>query len=195
MTKHITRIALALVVAQVLVIFTSWLVSATLPQNVVHSLLSSEGIRWFFGRFTDNMQTPVLVWLLLASLAVAVARSCGFTLRTQTYRQRFALQLVVLLVLVIVIVMGLLTLVPRAILLSSSGELFPSSASACLIPVLCGSVFAASVLYGLASGRFSSFRDVTKSLQTEATHVLPLVLLYVLSAQLIASLLFVFNWE
>ena len=48
-------VALLLGVGQVVLILTSWLLTAAMPENFPRSLLSAEGIRWFFGRFVGNV--------------------------------------------------------------------------------------------------------------------------------------------
>ena len=49
-------VALLLGVGQVVLILTSWLLTAAMPENFPRSLLSDEGIRWFFGRFVGNVE-------------------------------------------------------------------------------------------------------------------------------------------
>ena len=63
-TKFWAWLTLVLAALQILLILVSWIVSSATQQTYVHSLLSSEGIRWFMGRFSENLATPVLVWLL-----------------------------------------------------------------------------------------------------------------------------------
>ena len=64
--------ALTLLVAHAVLIILSWLLSA-MGQEDVRSLLSSEGIRWFVGEFTLMLASPLLVWLLLALVALGMA--------------------------------------------------------------------------------------------------------------------------
>lgn len=58
-----------LILAQIVLVLASWLITAAMPDVFPRSLLSPEGIRWFFGTFTANLQSPWLVWLLLISIA------------------------------------------------------------------------------------------------------------------------------
>ena len=51
--------ALALVLAQLLLMLGSWLWSAALPLSGVRSMLSGEGIRWFLGHFADKMEYTI----------------------------------------------------------------------------------------------------------------------------------------
>ena len=64
--------ALALLVMQLLLMLGSWFYSAAFPMSGVRSLLSGEGMRWLLGHFSDIMATPVLVGLLLLSMATDV---------------------------------------------------------------------------------------------------------------------------
>ena len=73
----LSYVALALIIAQVALFLVSWLITAARPEIAMHSLLSSEGLRWFFGQFVQNLATPVLVWLLLLSVAYGCVVSSG----------------------------------------------------------------------------------------------------------------------
>ena len=66
-----------LILAQIALVLVSWLITAAMPDVFPRSLLSPEGIRWFFGTFTANLQSPWLVWLLLISIAWGTLRASG----------------------------------------------------------------------------------------------------------------------
>ena len=68
MKRWLAHIAMLLLVGQLLLLLVSWLLSAVFPVSGIHSLLSGEGLRWFFGSFADMLATPVLVWILLRSM-------------------------------------------------------------------------------------------------------------------------------
>lgn len=70
-------VALLLGVGQVVLILTSWLLTAAMPESFPRSLLSAEGIRWFFGRFVGNVESPLLVWLLLFSFMLGALQHSG----------------------------------------------------------------------------------------------------------------------
>ena len=59
----------AMLVAQVMLFLVSWLVTAASPETNMRSLLSNEGIRWFFGSFTDNVAVQPLVWIIVLAMA------------------------------------------------------------------------------------------------------------------------------
>lgn len=183
--------------AQILTILVSWLITATLPTLPVRSLLGSEGIRWFFARFTDNLASPLLVWIILAGMALGVLRLSGLSkalrhLQQNEYRQRFALKLVLFEVVVFAIVIGLLTLIPQAILLGVTGHLFPGSFSQSIVAILCFIGCATSITFGLQSGTFRTLTDIFKALSSGIGSLAPWIVVYVIAAQLYHSILFVF---
>ncbi|MBO4826363.1 MAG: AbgT family transporter [Prevotella sp.] len=198
--KYVGRLASVLFALQLLLFLVSWLLAAVSPGTSVRSLLAGEGVRWFFGRFVDNLATPLLVWLLLAALAYGALRSSGLlpTLRQLLsgprlpFRSRYGLTIVLVEVILVVVVMVLLTAIPHAVLLSATGHLFPSSFSRSLVPVVCFAVILVSVSFGLATGRFRSSDDVFNALSSGVASWLPLWLLYVLAVQFYCSVCYVF---
>ena len=183
--------------AEVLLVLLSWILSATMTEHV-HSLLSSEGIRWFFGSFSAMLASPWLVWLLLLAMAGGCLWQSGILspltshLSLLTYRHRMALRTTVGIVVLYVLAILALTVVPHAVLLSATGQLFPSPFSRALVPIVSFGVLLASAVYGWASGRFSSFADVIASLAYGIQQAAPLFILYVVAVQFYASLKFVF---
>ena len=165
--------ALTLLVAHAVLIILSWLLSA-MGQEDVRSLLSSEGIRWFVGSFSAMTASPLLVWLLLLLSAAGCVRQSGVASlwgqhRSLTYRERIALRVALFFLVGYVVIVGLLTLVPHAILL-----LF-------------------SVAYGVMAGRLRSLGDVLHSLSFGIARGASLVILYFLLIQFYESLRFVFG--
>ena len=70
MKNKLGYVVIVLSLTQIAVILLSWLITAANPDWALHSLLSSEGIRWFFGSFVSNQLTSWLVYLMVASIAV-----------------------------------------------------------------------------------------------------------------------------
>lgn len=207
-SKVLAMVALSLALAEVMLILVSWLLTAAVPEASMRSLLSSEGIRWFFGHFSDNLATPVLVWLLLVSIAYGAMRSTGLLgvivdlmnkvfrkkkpVKHLDFQQRFAVRLVVVELIAILVVMVLLTAVPHAVLLSVTGDLFPSSFSKSLIPSVCFSCCVFSISYAMMSGRMKRLKEILYSLSVGLTYAAPWFLIYVLGAELYFSIRFVF---
>ena len=85
------------------------------------------------------------------------------------------------------------TAVPHAVLLSATGDLFPSPFSASLMPVLAFSLCVSSIVYGVIAGTFQSLRDVYEALLYGIRWAAPVFLFYILIIQFYESLLFVFS--
>lgn len=184
------------IVLQILVILGSWFVTVVFPTLPVRSMLSSEGIRWFLGQYTSNLASPLVVWLVLAGMTYGTLRSSGLSRAIMyfsniSYRQRFALKVVVAELIFFAIVLFLMTFLPQAILLSVTGELFPSSFSRSLIPFVCFLLTLFSITYGLINASFSSLTDIFCSLTSGITAISPWLVIYVFVIQLYYSILFV----
>ncbi len=187
-------IALALALAQVLLVLTSWLVTAAMPDVFDHSLLSPGGIRWFFGQFQDNLASPVLVWLLLGSIAWGALHESGlWGFDTSEYRQRIAMRLVVVELVVLLAILAALTLVPHAILLNVMGGLVSSSFSSSIVPYVCFAVVFMSVSFGMMSGKLRGLESIFGALTGGIDRLSPLFLLYVLADQLFYSFLYLLS--
>jgi len=187
---------------QALIIPMSWLLSAAIPDSHVHSLLSNEGVRWLFGHITENIASPVLVWIVLLCIAIgAVVRSKlakalfsnDKTSAPKTYQERMAIRVVIIEIILAIVIMFLLTAIPHAILLSATGQLFPSSFSRSILPTTCATMVVCSVTYGLVSGTINNLTSFTDTLTYGIAKGAPFILLYVIAAQLIASIMFVIN--
>lgn len=187
--KVVNYLVLTLAVAQLLLILGSWFVTAAWPDLPMRSLLSSEGIRWLFGTFAQNLLTPLLAWLLLGSVAYGAVVSCGLTelRRPFTFRQRSALRFVAVEALLFLVVLLLLTLIPQAPLLSATGQLFPSAFSDGLVPFLCFAVTVLALTYGLTTARLSTLGDVLHALTVGFSKCASLWLLYILGVEFYAS--------
>lgn len=184
------------IVLQILVILGSWFVTVVFPTLPVRSILSSEGIRWFLGQYTSNLASPLLVWLVLAGMTYGALRSSGLSRAIMyfsniSYRQRFALKVVVAELVFFAIVLFLMTFLPQAILLSVTGELFPSSFSRSLIPIVCFLLTLFSITYGLINTSFTSLTDIFNSLTSGITAISAWLVIYVFVIQLYYSILFV----
>ena len=192
--------AVALAAAEFVVVLVSWLVGPLVPALPVRSVLSGEGARWFVGSFTDNVSSPLLVWLLLCQVAYGALTHGGLWRavsrvvrhRQLDYRERHAFYAVVLLLAMTVAAVILLAFVPHAILLGVSGGLFPSPFSAGIMPVAAFSVTVLSVAYGVFSGVLVSVSDVFRCLYAGVVDSAPLIPLYILASQLYHTLVFVF---
>ena len=196
MKRLLAYLVLALALAEVVLVLASWLLSATMAGNV-RSLLSSEGVRWFFGGFTAMLASPWLVWLVLLAIAGGCLWQSGIVsirlpLSSLHYRQRVALRTALILLVIYVAAILALTLVPHAVLLSATGRLFPSPFSRAFVPIVSFGVLLVSVAYGWASGSFRSIASIVSAMSTGIAAAAPLFILYVVLVQFYESLRFVF---
>lgn len=183
-----------LVLAQLLLMLVSWIWSAAVPASGVRSMLSSEGIRWFFGHFAEMLATPLLVWILLLAAAYGCVVSSGLLRGQRAYRAQRARVVTMLFAVIYVGVVLLMTVVPHAVLLSADGSLWPSPFSSSLVPLVSFGIMAAALIYGTVSGSFLTLGHAVQSLVRGLQSVAPLLLLYILLAQLYYSLSFVFQF-
>ena len=205
------QVAIFLLMAELLLFILSWLLSATRMEGV-RSLLSSEGIRWFFGSFTEIVASPLLVWLLLGLCAwgciqrsglLSLFTSSPFHLFTfspltshpspLTYREKVALRVSLVFLVIYVVMIALLTLMPHAILLSATGSLFPSAFSRSLVPIIAFGLCLVSITFGLVSGRLRDIGDTFAALSSGIAQGAPLIILYLFLIQFYESLRFVFG--
>ena len=187
-----------LLIAQVLLVLVSWLLSASMTEGV-HSLLSSEGIRWFVGQYVNMLASSLLVWLLLLSMAFGCIRSCGLSESNNRranpffrYRELAALRLSAIIVILYVLLILSMTVIPHAVLLSATGSLLPSAFTRAIVPILSVGMILFSVTYGLSVGSFKSVHNIVNSLSNGIAWAAPLFVLYVLLLQFYESLKFVF---
>ncbi len=187
-------LAFLLAVGQVLLILASWLLTAAMPDSFSRSLLSAGGIRWFFGRFVDNIESPLLVWLLLLSFVYGVVDHSGILhYKASEYRQRIAMRLALFEGIFFILLMLALVMAPHAILLNVMGGLFPSSFSASLVPYCCFSLMVMSVSYGVMSDRMKNVVSVYEAIVYGTGKSGGLLLIYVIGAQLYHSIIFLFS--
>ena len=201
--KTIHHISVVCALAQIVLILVSWLWSAAVPDSSVNSLLSARGVRWFFGSYVDNEASPILVWLVLLGLAIGSLRSSGSCRAMRqaflrqgpplTSLQKFAFRSSLVLFLLELAAVAGLTMLPHAVLLSVSGDLFPSSFSVAIIPIVAFVCVTVSIFYGLLANHYHSFADVGRGVCSEHRLLVALLLLYVVASQLINSLIYVFE--
>ena len=191
-----SRLCMVLLVAEGVLVIVSWLLSA-LRLEGVRSLLSSEGVRWFIGGFSNIVASPLLAWLLLILIACGSIQQSGVvSLFSQkgpkSFRDKLALRVACVFLALYVLVICLLTLMPHAILLSAKGSLFPSAFSRSILPIVCFGITLFSVVYGMMSGHKKTGEDVIGILTYGIRQGSSLIIIYIFAIQLYASLRFVF---
>ena len=190
-------LCLVTVIAETLLVILSWLLSAMRVEGV-RSLLSSEGIRWFFSSFSDLLASPVLVCLLVLMCALGCLQKSRVTTifsgkKSINFRDRLALYVALAFLLIYVVIILLLTLMPHAILLSATGHLFPSAFSRSLVPIIAFGISIFSVAFGLMSGVMRNLSDILQALSFGIAKGAPLLVFYLFAVQLVGCLRFVFG--
>lgn len=198
-------IALGLIVLQLLIVFSSWLITAAFPEVNINSLLSGRGLRWFAGQFTNNLKSNMLVWLMLLSidwgvyktsglhniLCKLLRRHCNFS--ELRYRERVGIRLVLFGFLCFIALSIVFTMLPEAPLLSVTGSLFPSSFSSGLVPALSLIVVVSSLSYGIACGKLKTLSEIYNSISSGLMFCSKLFPMYILLVQLFYIIVYVFN--
>lgn len=185
---------LLLALAQIVLVLLSWLITAAMPEAFPRSMLSPEGIRWFFGSFTENMESPWLVGLLLIYIAWGTLQTSGLLHFDRTiYRHRNALRLVLIELVLFVAVILLLTVVPHAILLNVMGGIEASSFSRSILPYICFAVIVMSLSFGAVSNRLQGIEAMGESLSEGIRMAAPYFVIYILANQLYSSIEYLFR--
>lgn len=185
---------LLLALAQIVLVLLSWLITAAMPEAFPRSMLSPEGIRWFFGSFTENMESPWLVGLLLICIAWGTLQTSGLLHFDRTiYRHRNALRLVLIELVLFVAVILLLTVVPHAILLNVMGGIEVSSFSRSILPFICFAVIVMSLSFGAVSNRLQGIEAMGESLSEGIRMAAPYFVIYILANQLYSSIEYLFR--
>lgn len=201
--------AVLLIVAEMLTVVLSWLGSALYSDGSIVSLLSSEGVRWFVGSFASIVATPYVVYLILIGMAIGMVKASGvgdaIALILKTLREGksfkslagnpdfhpIAMQISLFTLLLFIIIISLLTFLPHAVLINASGTIVSSSFSRGIIPILCFGVTTSSTVYGIFSSNINTVESFATAFTRGLSAITPLLLLYILTAQLYYSITYV----
>ncbi len=189
--------ASAIILAEIVLIILSWLITAAYPELSMRSILSGEGVRWLLGHFVDNQMSPVMVWMMLIAIAVGAVVKSGLlgTLRSighLNYRERLALRLVSCELIVSAFILILLTSVPNAVLLNVTGKIYPSSFSDSIVPIMSFIFCVCSITFGSTVGRITLSTGFFDILTYGIIKSAPLFVIYILLAELYHTVCFVF---
>ncbi len=195
MKSRLPYLALALLIVWVLLVLFSWIFTALHPTAPLRSLFSAEGIRWLFGHNVETLAKPVLVWIVLGTMAygpVTISGLCKLRLPLGI-RERFSLRLVSAELVVVIVIMALLTLLPQPVLLSATGNVSHSSFLYSLVPVICLTLMVIGLTYGVSVGSIKGLREAYNSIVYGFKYGGHLILFYILLTMLYATVCFVFG--
>ena len=192
----IAFITCSLLLLQIMVVILSWMIKTIYPEFNGRSLLSGEGVRWFLGNFTNNVASNILVWIILIGLSWGAIRASNILQvfkrsHTLSYRERLGFRVVLIEIMIWVIVIVLLSFIPHAAMLSITGQLFPSSFSKSIVPLIAFIALFSSITYGLIIGRLRKGNLIIEALSNGIKQIAPYIIIYIILVQLIYSIKFV----
>ena len=193
---NITFITCSLLLFQIMVVILSWMIKTIYPDFNGRSLLSGEGVRWFLGNFTNNVASNILVWIILLGLSWGAIRASNILQvfkrsHTLSYRERLGFRVVLIEIMIWFIVIALLSFIPHAAMLSITGQLFPSSFSKSIIPLIAFIALFSSITYGLIIGRLRKGNLIIEALSNGIKQITPYIIIYIIFIQLFYSVKFV----
>ena len=193
---NITFITCSLLLLQIMVVILSWMIKTIYPDFNGRSLLSGEGVRWFLGNFTNNVASNILVWIILIGLSWGAIRASNILQvfkrsHTLSYRERLGFRVVLIEIMIWVIVIVLLSFIPHAAMLSITGQLFPSSFSKSIVPLIAFIALFSSITYGLIIRRLRKGNLIIEALSNGIKQIAPYIIIYIILVQLIYSIKFV----
>ena len=193
---NIAFITCSLLLLQIMVVILSWMIKTIYPDFNGRSLLSGEGVRWFLGNFTNNVASNILVWIILIGLSWGAIRASNILQvfkrsHTLSYRERLGFRVVLIEIMIWVIVIVLLSFIPHAAMLSITGQLFPSSFSKSIVPLIAFIALFSSITYGLIIGRLRKGNLIIEALSNGIKQIAPYIIIYIILVQLIYSIKFV----
>ena len=186
--------------AEIILVFFSWIISSIYPESNVHSLLGSEGIRWLLGSYTDNLCRTPLIYLLLVAMAYGMYKRSGIQQCIKkylkgvrlSYRERLSFIFIAIEIIMTISIIILLTCIPHALLLSVSGDLFPSSFSKSLVPMASMLLLLIGTTSGIILGKMRSINEWGNAMSDGLRDFSPFVLLYLFIMQFACTIKFVF---
>ena len=193
---NIAFITCSLLLLQIMVVILSWMIKTIFPEFNGRSLLSGEGVRWFLGNFTKNVASNILVWIILLGLSWGAIHSSKIIQVLKyshilSYKERLGLQIILIEIMVWFSGIVLLSFVPHATMLSITGELFSSSFSKSIIPLIAFIVLLNSISYGFIVGRFRKGSQIIEALSNGIKQITPYIIIYIIFIQLFYSVKFV----
>ena len=193
---NITFITCSLLLLQIMVVILSWMIKTIYPEFNGRSLLSGEGVRWFLGNFTNNVASNILVWIILIGLSWGGIRASNILQvfkrsHTLSYRERLGFRIVLIEIMIWFTIIALLSFIPHAAMLSITGQLFPSSFSKSIVPLIAFIALFSSITYGLIIGRLRKGNLIIEALSNGIKQIAPYIIIYLILIQLIYSIKFV----
>lgn len=177
----------------------SWVVAVVWPSWQVRSLIGFDGIRWLVGGFTESVNSPLLVWLLVWSVAMGTLRESGLLSLIMRrlhgmaigYRERIALWVSIGEAVLFLALFFLLAFAPHALLRNVVGGLLPSAFSRGVVPAMAFVVTVSSLSYGWLSGTCMSVVDAFRWMKQGVERAAAWLVVYLVWIQVVEAVKFV----
>ena len=189
--KWIGRGFIAILALQALLVFLSWALSALYPQWQLHSLISGEGLRWAFRHLYASATMPLLASIVVLTIAVGLLVGSRLLRPSASHPLPFRVIQVIRCTLILLLCVAL-CFVSLPALLTPTGRLLPMAVVNGVIPLLSVAIIVSSLVGGYIIGTFHSLADVVRVAVRSLAKAAPLLLFYILLAQLWAMLQYVF---
>ena len=187
-------LAALLFVAGIAIMIGSWILGALMPSAHQASLLTGEGIRWMFRHMAKGLLSPLLAWIVIAGISWGLAKRSGLGQPAlKSHRGRMALMASSGFLLLYIIIIIMLTVPSHAVLLSSTGSLFPSAFSEAIIPLVCLGIALFSVVFGIASGEYTGIESLFDAAVEGIRWAAPVIVVYIFAIQCWNMLIYVLN--
>ncbi|MGN0281695.1 MAG: AbgT family transporter [Prevotella sp.] len=190
--RIISYLCLVVIAVEIVAITGAWIASAVNPFGMFNNPLSGEGVRWMFRNMMLAMSSKYLVALLLLAISYGSMRDSGlwkslFSKSRQTrassqYRERMGQRLALFVTFIFLVIMALLTMLPEALLLSATGDIFPSPFSEAILPAVSIWITTTSILFGMVKGSFNTIPQVFNSFFNGISRCAPAIVLFLLSS-------------
>lgn len=160
----INRIPLLFIVLNIILLFTSWMLSTYIEVSVVRNPLNIDGVRWMVGNFMQNIGKIPLPSIVFMLMGISVVKESGMLSHLQrrqflSLKQRRAIFMVVSVTIVYFIAILLVSVTYRGILYDTFGDFTNSPMCKGWILLVFTLLYIQGNIYGYSSGRFVTFLD------------------------------------
>ena len=159
------------------------------------NVLSADGLRWVMARFMIHLDASPWGYVIMLTSAVSVIRESavisGLT-GQKNLKQKRAYMLVSIVLIALLSLVILLSLLPGNIFMSAFGTFRNSALERGAFAILTLVVYAISVIYGYATGRFFNLSDIYKATVSLTQHIATYFITLFLTSQLVAFMTYIF---
>ena len=160
------------------------------------AVLSKQGLRWAVANLGDNINKAP--WAIVAIITTTVSLVCESNIikdfkDRSSLRVRRAYMIVAVMVIILAVMTSIFYFMPGNTLLSAFGTFNNSPLQRGLIPLAAILVDIFAIVFGYASGRFTSITDAYKAFVALPAKIIQFIIIMILAPQLIAECQYAFD--